>query len=43
MRTVRYDMIFDAEAKVTDSGWQMEMRIPFGVEISGRSRGRISI
>lgn len=24
-----YDMIYDAEAKVTDSGWQMEMRIPF--------------
>jgi hypothetical protein len=24
-----YDMIFDAESKITSDGWQMEMRIPF--------------
>lgn len=24
-----YDMIYDAEAKITPEGWQMEMRIPF--------------
>jgi hypothetical protein len=24
-----YDMIYDADAKITDGGWQMEMRIPF--------------
>ncbi len=24
-----YDMVFESEAKITDSGWQMEMKIPF--------------